>query len=117
LTEQLILSQGSPSFQKMIVMFTRIVKMEFKAKNVPIFLANFDEVKGQIASFDGCCFLELYRDKTNETIFFTYSRWRDVEALENYRKSPLFKEVWSQTKPLFSQRAEAWSVDTLVSIP
>ena len=96
-------------------MFTRIVKMEFKAENVPTFLTNFAKVKEKIINFEGCVFLELYRDKSDETIFFTYSRWRDVDDLENYRKSALFKEVWSQTKPLFSKKAEAWSVDTLFS--
>jgi len=98
-------------------MFTRIVKMEFKEEEIAAFLANFDKVKEKISNFEGCCFLELYRDKDDETIFFTYSRWRDVEDLENYRHSALFKEVWGQTKPLFSARAQAWSVDTLVSIP
>ena len=98
-------------------MFTRIVKMEFREEEIPTFLANFDKVKEKISNFEGCCFLELYRDKNNETIFFTYSRWRDVDTLENYRKSSLFKEVWSKTKPLFSAKAQAWSVDTLVSIP
>ncbi len=98
-------------------MFTRIVKMEFEAENVPTFLANFDKVKEKIRGFEGCSFLELYRDKNDETIFFTYSRWRDDTDLENYRKSSLFKEVWGQTKPLFRARAEAWSVDTVVSMP
>ncbi len=98
-------------------MFTRIVKMEFREEEIASFLVNFEEVKEKISNFPGCCFLELYRDKNNATIFFTYSRWRDVSDLENYRNSPLFKEVWSKTKPMFSKRAEAWSVDTLVSIP
>lgn len=97
-------------------MFTRIVKMEFEKENIPAFLSNFEEVKKKIRNSPGCCFLELYRDKNNEAIFFTYSRWEDEDDLENYRNSPLFKEVWSQTKPLFRKRAEAWSVDTLVSL-
>lgn len=97
-------------------MFTRIVKMEFHRKNIPTFLQNFEEVKERIRNFQGCSFLELYRDKNNDAIFFTYSRWNEEQDLENYRKSELFKEVWSVTKPLFSSRAEAWSVDTLVSL-
>lgn len=98
-------------------MFTRIVKMEFETENISKFLENFNEVKMEISNFDGCCFLELYRDKTDEAIFFTYSRWRDTEALENYRHSQLFKTVWGQTRPLFRAKAQAWSLDTLVSIP
>lgn len=98
-------------------MFTRIVKMEFAEEHIPTFLKNFDAVKEKISNFDGCCFLELYQDKNDGAIFFTYSRWRDEEALEAYRKSDLFKKVWGMTKPLFRKKAEAWSVDTLVSIP
>lgn len=97
-------------------MFTRIVKMEFREEEIASFLANFDEVKDKIRNFPGCKFLELYRDKDDETIFFTYSRWNDVDDLENYRKSDLFKSVWSETKPKFRAKAQAWSVDTLVSI-
>ena len=97
-------------------MFTRIVKLELEKENVAPFLSNFEEVKEKIRSFPGCTFLELYNDKNDETIFFTYSRWKDESDLENYRKSELFKGVWSVTKPMFRKRAEAWSVDTVVSL-
>jgi len=97
-------------------MFTRIVKMEFEKENIPAFLSNFEKVKDRIRNFPGCTFLELYNDKNNETIFFTYSRWNGEADLENYRNSDLFKKVWSITKPMFQKKAEAWSVDTLESL-
>lgn len=97
-------------------MFTRIVKMEFKKENISVFLENFGLVNQKIRNFPGCTFLELYQDKSDKAIFFTYSRWKDESDLENYRNSELFKGVWSQTKPLFRGKAAAWSVDTLVSI-
>lgn len=90
--------------------------MEFEKENVSTFLSNFEEVKDKIRNFPGCTFLELYNDKSDKTIFFTYSRWKDVSDLENYRNSDLFKGVWSVTKPMFKKRAEAWSVDTMVSL-
>ncbi len=96
-------------------MFTRIVKMEFHSENVPEFLANFDQIKHKIRSFPGCMFLELYRDKNDTSIFFTYSRWESEEALQEYRKSELFNGVWATTKRLFRSKAQAWSVDTLFS--
>lgn len=98
-------------------MFTRIVKMEFEEENVNTFLDNFDTVRGKIRNFPGCTFLELYRDKKDQTTFFTYSRWKDEGDLENYRTSELFREVWNITKPMFRSKADAWSVDTVVSIP
>ena len=56
-------------------MFVRIVKMSFSEENIPEFLANFETKKQYIRNFDGCLFLELYRDKHNTNIFFTYSYW------------------------------------------
>ena len=96
-------------------MFTRIVKMEFEERNIPSFLTNFEIVKDKIRNFPGCLFLELYSDKIDKTVFFTYSRWEDDSDLEKYRNSDLFKAVWATTKPMFRSKAQAWSVDTLYS--
>lgn len=96
-------------------MFTRIVKMEFELQNIEPFLANFEMVKSKIRNFPGCLFLELYKDRDNDAIYFTYSRWNHISDLENYRNSELFKDVWATTKPMFRSKAQAWSVDTLHS--
>jgi quinol monooxygenase YgiN len=97
-------------------MFVRIVKMDFNPKNITAFLDIFDKNKSEIRAFKGCSFLELYRDKNVPNIFFTYSYWEDEAALENYRTSTLFIEVWSQTKVLFQNKPQAWSVDKVVSL-
>lgn len=97
-------------------MFVRIVKMSFDPSKIEEFLSNFEEKKHQIRNFEGCGFLELYRDKNQSNVFFTYSFWDTENDLENYRKSKLFNEVWSQTKPMFNGKPEAWSVDKLVSL-
>ncbi len=97
-------------------MFTRIVKMEFEAENIAAFLSNFEEVKSKIRSFPGCIFLELYCDKKDPTIYFTYSRWETENDLELYRNSELFNGIWATTRPMFRSKAQAWSVDTLYSL-
>jgi heme-degrading monooxygenase HmoA len=97
-------------------MFIRIVKMRFQEDKIEAFLANFETVKHQIRNFEGNQFLELYQEKTDKRIFFTYSYWENEAALENYRNSTLFNEVWSYTKTLFSDKPEAWSVDRLVTL-
>jgi len=97
-------------------MFVRIVKMSFQEENIPMFLENFDSIKEKIRGSEGNRFLELYRDKNNPCIFFTYSYWETEEDLENYRRSALFDEVWTFTKKLFNDKPEAWSVDKLVSL-
>ena len=93
-------------------MFTRIVKMEFQEDKVAQFLANFETIKHKIRTFKGCMHLELWRDKNQPTIFFTYSKWEKESDLETYRNSELFKGVWATTKPMFASKAGAWSVDT-----
>ena len=97
-------------------MFVRIVKMGFQEEKIDQFLANFEDNKSKIRGFEGCEFLELYRDKHNTNRFFTYSYWKDEESLESYRHSDLFKNVWEQTKVLFNEKPEAWSVDKVVSM-
>ena len=97
-------------------MFVRIVKMSFEASNINIFLKLFNSKKEYIRNFAGCRFLELYRDKTNPNVFFTYSYWENENDLENYRHSELFKGVWAKTKPLFNAKPEAWSVDKVVTL-
>ena len=97
-------------------MFVRIVKMGFHEDKIDAFLDNFEQVKLNIRNFPGNRFLELYRDKNDPTIFFTYSYWETEDDLENYRKSELFIEVWAFTKQLFNTKPEAWSVDKVVSL-
>jgi (4S)-4-hydroxy-5-phosphonooxypentane-2,3-dione isomerase len=94
-------------------MFIRIVKMSFHEENIPAFLENFEINKDKIRNASGNRLLELYQDKTNKCIFFTYSYWETEEDLENYRKSELFNEVWTFTKQLFNDKPEAWSVDKI----
>lgn len=98
-------------------MFVRIVKMRFQEDKIDIFLEKFNAIKENIRHFEGNQFLELYQDKNDNRIFFTYSYWNTEEDLENYRKSDLFNEVWTFTKALFSDKPEAWSVNKIVSLP
>jgi|SRR5690554_5585430 len=97
-------------------MFTRIVKLEFKEENISIFLADFEKVKDRIRAFPGCMSLKLLQDKTDNTIFFTYSKWKSEEDLEAYKNSELFGEVWPKTKKLFRGKPMAWSVDCIQSL-
>lgn len=97
-------------------MFVRIVKMSFEKNKIDLFLSNFESKKEYIRNFNGCRFLELYRDKQNTNIFFTYSYWETEADLENYRQSDLFKGVWAETKVLFNDKPQAWSVNKIASL-
>jgi len=90
--------------------------MSFKEDKIDAFIKNFNNNKEKIRNTQGCKLLELYRDKTNPTVFFTYSYWDTELDLENYRNSQLFKNVWNITKLLFKNKPEAWSVDKLYNL-
>ena len=97
-------------------MFIRIVKLSFHQKHIEEFITIFENSKQKIRNTPGCRLLELYRDKTKNNMFFTYSLWETEQDLENYRNSAFFKKVWGNTKVLFNSKPEAWSVDKLQSI-
>lgn len=95
-------------------MLVRVVKMIFREDAVEAFQQLFESRKELIRTFEGCNHLELWRDKTNKNIFFTYSLWQSEEALNNYRQSHFFDDTWFQTKQLFAGKPEAWSVQQMV---
>lgn len=97
-------------------MFVRIVKLSFHEEHIPAFLENFELMKNHIRNSEGNRLLELYQDKSNPCIFFTYSYWETEAALEKYRTSALFDEIWTFTKKLFNDKPEAWSVNKLDSL-
>jgi quinol monooxygenase YgiN len=91
-------------------MIIRIVKLSLKAENIEDFKQIFHESRELINAFDGCESLELMEDLQNNCIFFTISSWKNEECLELYRDSYLFKNTWFKVKPLFSEKAQAWSL-------
>ncbi|WP_369048570.1 putative quinol monooxygenase [Tenacibaculum sp. UWU-22] len=98
-------------------MLVRIVKMSFHPEKTEAFLAFFNTKKEFIRNAKGCRLLELYRDKNNTNVFFTYSYWNSEQDLENYRNSALFKDVWAKTKILFNDKPLTWSVDKITTLP
>ena len=90
--------------------------MTFYANKIEEFLRNFNDNQEHIRSFDCVEKLELLNDKNNPNIYFTYSIWKSEEYLEKYRNSYLFKSVWATTKPLFSEKVEYWSLESVVNL-
>jgi heme-degrading monooxygenase HmoA len=97
-------------------MLVRIVKMTFEENKIQDFLANFNVVKEHIIRFEGCELLELYQDRKDACVYFTYSYWKSESDLDNYRGSVFFKEVWAKTKTMFSEKPVAWSVNKMISM-
>ncbi|MBJ6109671.1 antibiotic biosynthesis monooxygenase [Hymenobacter sp. BT523] len=90
-------------------MLIRVVRMTFAPEQVPAFLQLFHATKHRIRQQPGCQHLELWQDAENPAVYCTYSHWDDDAALNGYRKSALFGEVWPATKKLFATPAVAFS--------
>lgn len=94
-------------------MLIRIVKMTFDPARTGEFKKIFELNNHRISSFKGCESVVLLQDIKQEDIFFTYSLWKDEDALNAYRDSDIFREIWGKVKPMFREKAEAWSVNQL----
>ena len=97
-------------------MIRRIVKMTFHEPEIPVFLDLFEKTKDRIRQFPGCRHLELWQQREQPAVLFTFSIWETMEDLELYRNSSLFKDTWKQTKILFAAAPQAWSLE-LISQP
>ncbi|MEZ4910360.1 MAG: antibiotic biosynthesis monooxygenase family protein [Saprospiraceae bacterium] len=91
-------------------MLVRIVRMSFKEENVKEFIEIFNTSQPFILAFEGCLDVKLYRDQSQNNVYYTKSIWIRHEALEKYRNSELFKTTWSKTKILFDHRPQAFSL-------
>lgn len=91
-------------------MIVRLVKMTFRPEETAHFQRLFEDWRHKIIRFPGCRKLELLHDKDAPGIFFTHSEWDSADALEHYRNSEVFADVWPVVKQLFAERAQAWSL-------
>ena len=94
-------------------MLTRIVKLTINTTEINKFKILFSDYKSAIIGFEGCVSVELLQEDNQGSVFFTYSKWTNSKAIEEYRSSTLFKEIWSSVKPLFREKAQAWSLDQI----
>ena len=84
-------------------MLLRTVRMTFRPEVVDAFLDEvFRPSAPRIRAFPGCRHLELWRDARYPNILTTFSQWDDVEALDHYRESELFRSTWARTTPMFA---------------
>ncbi|GAB3637206.1 putative quinol monooxygenase [Hymenobacter arcticus] len=91
-------------------MLIRIVRLTLSPERVSDFLALFRQSESRIRQQPGCQHLELWQDADQPHIYCTHSHWADAAALDAYRRSALFGEVWPATKRLLAAPAQAFSV-------
>lgn len=94
-------------------MIRRLVRMKFSEESIHLFRTLFEETKSHILAFEGCIELDLMADADEPLCLCTWSTWMNVDALEKYRQSDLFRSTWSKTKPLFTEKASAWTFEII----
>ena len=94
-------------------MIKRIVKMSFKEDKIERFLQIFDASYLLIKAMKGCRYVELLQCPDTPHLMFTISIWDSEDDLNEYRTSELFQKTWSDTKILFSEKAQAWTIDSI----
>ncbi len=97
-------------------MVIRIVRMHFIPEKEVEFLEIFNRNKEAIRYIDGCTHLELLKDANTPCTYATVSHWQSEADLENYRKSPLFGNIWTRVKTMFSDRAQAFSMEKFIEV-
>jgi quinol monooxygenase YgiN len=88
-------------------MVIRIVSLKCRPEDVDAFRLLLRESSPRVRQSPGCLSLQIVNDIADPTSFFTLSTWRDRDALEAYRASPLFVEIWPRVKAFL--REAAWA--------
>ena len=99
-------------------MIKRIVRMDMLPDAEVAFLEIYSRSREAIRAQKGCMGLDLLRSvRDGHVSLWTISMWQSVDDLETYRSSALFRNTWTAVKPLFSGRAEAWTLTVIDSQP
>jgi heme-degrading monooxygenase HmoA len=102
---------------KMVSMIKRIVMMALLPGQEGLFLDIFEKVKEEIRGQNGCRGLEVLKSEQDGRLsVWTISLWDSITALEGYRSSELFKKTWSAVKPLFADKARAWTLTSIETV-
>jgi len=84
--------------------------MTFRPDRLLDFLRLFEASEASIRQVAGCRHLELWQDTEQPNVYCTYSHWHSAAALDAYRRSALFGQIWPATKALFMAPPVAFSV-------
>ena len=98
-------------------MIRRVVLMKLRPGTEALYLDIFELAKNEIRAQKGCMGIELLRSlNEGDTFVWTISSWQSNEDLEAYRASALFRKTWSAVKPLFSDKAQAWTLTPIETL-
>lgn len=92
-------------------MLLRLVRLPLLPAREAEFLVLFRQSEALIRAQPGCLALALGRQADAPGTWCTVSHWIDAAALDAYRRSALFGQVWPATKRLLAAPPEALSIE------
>ena len=98
-------------------MIVRLVELFIQEDKLDLSRQMLSRVAPKVRQFSGCTKLRIIEDLHNPGHITTYSHWHSEDDLNAYRNSDVFKDFWREIKPLFAERARAWSSTTLHHLP
>ena len=98
-------------------MVIRLVELSIQKDKLPIAKKLLEDVAPKVRNSPGCSHLRILMDLHNPARITTYSHWNTEVDLNTYRNSEIFKNFWTQIKPLFAAPAKAWSSGSLHHLP
>ncbi len=98
-------------------MILRVVKMELIEKKVELFELFMKNLKDEKLKQEGCLHHDIFCDKDNSLIYFSYTIWATEKYLKKYKKTELFKEVTRTIRTLCFKEPIAWTVENVFNSP
>ncbi|MBI2844955.1 MAG: antibiotic biosynthesis monooxygenase [Chloroflexi bacterium] len=95
-------------------MIVRLVSLKVDKERIEEFRKHFEGIYEDIKAHQGCLYLQLVRDLEGLGEYFTISVWESLEALENYRNGPFFKDTWPKVKTFLREKAWAQSFEVIL---
>ncbi|OFY24093.1 MAG: hypothetical protein A2W98_14235 [Bacteroidetes bacterium GWF2_33_38] len=77
-------------------------------KSFATFMKPFQQ---KIRNFDGCIHHDIFPDKENDDIFYSYTIWKSESKVKKYRNSDLIKHISEAVMPKCTKEPIAWTVD------
>lgn len=91
-------------------MLYRVVHMVFKEDKIDDFIKLFYNKQALIEANEGCKKVWLMTDSRNKYAMATWSLWESEDHLNKYRHSEMFEDTWKTVKPMFAEKAKAYSL-------
>lgn len=91
--------------------------MTVKEQYIDSFRKRVPVISNEVRRVSGCMHNDIFRDRNNDNIFYSYTIWSSEEDIERYLKSMYYKEIWGDIWDYFKKEPMAWKIDNMFDYP